>query len=168
MDVGGLEERARQSGAHCWFEGRMFEILGSWVATTVEPQVKLMVDRHSLHHAWRAAQWEARLSVDTLVAAPAVGMERALDALAGMQGTVRRLAGAYRVALPRLAAGYAADAAGASRISDGSVIRTLQTVAADLHADWREGEFALQALLGDRAAVDAASGAVVELEELLV
>jgi hypothetical protein len=152
----------------------MFEILGAWVATTAEPAVKLMVDRHSLHHSWRAAQWEARLpvasgvNIDALIAAPAVATEKALDALAGMQGTVRRLAGAYRVALPRLAASYAADVAGASPISDGSVIRTLQIVAADLHADWREGEFALHALLADRAAVDAASGAVVELEALLV
>jgi hypothetical protein len=170
---GGLEDRTRASGAHCWFERRMFEILGSWVPTTHEPEAKLMLDRHSLHHSWRATQWGDRLPVvsgvdrEALVAAPGAGTEKALDALSGMRGTVDRLAGAYRVAIPRLAGVYAADLAAASGVCDGSVIRTLGIVSADLEADWREGEFFLQRLLTDRAEVQSASRAVAELEMML-
>jgi hypothetical protein len=173
MGPAGLEARARVSGAHCWFEGRMFEILGAWVATTDEREAKLMFDRHSLHHSWRAAQWQERLpvvaglDVDIMVAAPAAATEKALAALAEMRGSVRRLAGAYRVAIPRLAAAYAADLATASTVSDGSAIRTLHIVGADLQADWREGEFALQRLIVDRAAADAASAVVAGLETML-
>jgi hypothetical protein len=151
----------------------MFEILGSWVPTIAEPEAKLMLDRHSLHHSWRATQWHDRLPVVTgvdreaLLAAPDVATEKALDALSGMQGTTGRLAGAYRVAIPRLAGVYSADLATASRVSDGSVIRTLEIVSADLQNDWREGEFVLQRLLIDRVAVESASRAVAELETML-
>lgn len=170
MAWGGLHATARASGAHLWFESRMFEILGAWVPGTEEPEAKLMLDRHSLHHAWRAGQWEDRLPVgadwdhDALGVAPSAPAETALDVLAGLSGTIARLAGAYRAAIPRLASAYAGQLATASPVSDGSVIRTLEIVSRDLHGDWQEGEFLLQALMGDRAAVDTARAAAAEVE----
>lgn len=151
----------------------MFEIAGGWVASTPEPAVKLMLDRHSQNHAWRAAQWWDRLPVlagvdrDALVAAPGASVEAALGALQALDGTVARLAGAYRVALPRLFAAYTSHRAAASPVSDGATLRTLGIVGPDLASDWGEGEVALQGLLLDEAAVGDAAGAVRGLEALL-
>lgn len=151
----------------------MFEILGGWVASTPEPPVKLMLDRHSQNHAWRAAQWWDRLPVladvdrDALVAAPGASVAAALETLQALEGTVARLAGAYRVAVPRLFAAYTAHRAAAGPVSDGATLRTLGIVGPDLSSDWGEGEVAVQGLLGDEAAVGDAAGAVRAVEVLL-
>jgi hypothetical protein len=167
-----LEEAARLAGGFRWAERRLFEVLGGWVASTPETGIKLMLDRHSHHHAWRAEQWWDRLPVlagvdrDELTAPPALALQAAYGALADMEGTVARLAGAYRFALPRLAGAYAAYRSAAAPASDGSGRRTVGIVGTDLEADWKEGELALQKLLIDLDAVAAASGAVARLEHL--
>jgi len=169
-----LEEASRRAGGHRWTELRLFEILGGWVASTEDVDAKLLFDRHSQHHAWRAEQWWDRLPVladvdrDALVVAPSPGIGAALDALAGLDATVARLAGAYRVALPRLVAGYHAHRLGVSPVSDGAAIRTLDLLLPDVAADWREGEVLLQSRLTGGADVDAAAAAVATLEGLIV
>jgi hypothetical protein len=169
-----LEESARLAGGHRWVESRLFEILGGWVATTPDVHVKLLFDRHSQHHAWRAGQWWDRLPVladverDAYVVAPYEGVAAAAAVLAGLEGTVARLAGAYRVALPRLAGAYQGHRLAASGMSDGAAIRTLDLLLPDVAGDWREGEVLLQARLADAAAVDVAAATVARLEGLLV
>lgn len=169
-----LEESAALASGHRWVEMRLFEILGGWVATTAEVDVKLMLDRHSQHHAWRAAQWKDRLpagsdvEIEGFVSPPAKSCEGAFAALASLEGTVARLAGAYRFALPRLATSYRRDLARSSGPGDASVNWTLGLVVRELEADWREGEVAVQGLLGDRGAVESAARAVVLLEDLLL
>lgn len=170
----GLDEAARRAGGYRWAEGRLFEILGGWVASTPEPAVKLMLDRHSQHHAWRAGQWWDRLPVlagvdrDALVTAPDPAAAAWTDALGALRGTVERLAGAYRVAVPRLAAAYEQGRALLSQVADGSSLRTVDLVVRDLEADWREGEIALQVLLVDGAGVEAASVTASRLETMIV
>jgi hypothetical protein len=168
-----LETSARMAGHHCWVESRLFEILGSWVASTPAVGAKLMLDRHSRQHAWRAAQWWERLPVladvdrSALVADSAVGgWSRPLAAMAGIDGVVGRLAAAYRVALPRVCTSYARHSCIASPVSDGSTLRTLRIVAPDATADWVEGESALQTALAGRAEVEEASQTVRRLEGL--
>jgi len=78
------------------------------------------------------------------------------------------LAGAYRVALPRLVASYHAHRLEASPVSDGATIRTLGLLLPDVAADWHEGEVLLQGTLTGRADVDAAAAAVAALEGLIV
>jgi len=169
-----LDESARLAGAHCWTERRLFEILGGWVASTPEHEVKMMLDRHAQHHAWRAHQWWDRLPVladtdrDALVATPAPQVSAVLDLTRAAEGTHRRLAGAYRVALPRIYAAYRRNRDMAGPASDAAVLRTLGIVMADLGSDWAEGELLLQALLDSRAAVDQAAEVVAGLEGLLV
>jgi len=169
-----LEEAARLAGRHRWVEGRLFEILGGWLSTTTEIEVKLLFDRHSQHHAWRADQWWDRLPVladvdrDALVMAPSPEVAAAADDLAALEGTEVRLAGAYRVALPRLAAAYRAHRLQANPASDGAAIRTLDLLLPDVSADWSEGEILLQRLLTDAAAVDAAAATVGRLERAIV
>lgn len=173
-----LERSARAAGAHRWAENRMFEILGGWVASTPEPEAKLLLDRHSQHHAWRALQWWDRLPVladvdrDALCVAPEGPAAPALDALAGVEGTAGRLAGAYRVVLPRMWTDYRRHGTLADPVADGSTLRTLAIVGADLATDWREGEAVLQELIGGGGdagpAVRAAADAAGRIEAALV
>jgi hypothetical protein len=168
-----LESAGRLCGANRWAETQMFEILGSWVPTTAEVPAKLMLDRHSLHHAWRADQWWERLPVvadvdrEALVTAPSAAASSAIDSLREMSGPVSRLAGAYRVAIPRLAAAYQHQLAVTSPVAASSILRTLDIVMADLLADWREGEYLLQSLLSGKEEVTEAAEAVRTLETLL-
>ncbi|MGH9114715.1 MAG: hypothetical protein ACRDWW_02685 [Acidimicrobiales bacterium] len=169
-----LEASARRCGALRWAELRLFGILGAWVASTPEPEAKLMLDRHSQHHAWRALQWWDRLPVvagvdrESWVVPPSPAVGAAAAALADLDGTVARLAGAYRMALPRLAHAYEDLRATAGTIADGPTVRTVGLVGGDLGADWREGELCLQRLIVDMPAVEVAAATVASLERLLV
>ncbi len=172
-----LDESARRAGAHQWAESRLFEVLGGWVPTTAEPEVRLLFDRHSNHCAWRAAQWWDRLPVladvdrDELCRAPSEEAARAVEALRGLEGTVARLAGAHRVAIPRLYVAYGKHRSRTGTVADGSTLRTLGLLLPDLAADWHEGEAVLQDLLaggrGGGGAVREAAAAVTTLEDIL-
>ncbi len=184
-----LEESARLAGSHAWLERRLFEITGGWVTTTAEPEAKLMLDRHSHHHSWRAEQWVERLPVladvdrAALAATADPDLAPALAALERASDTPARLAGLYRFALPRLwgayhrhlsavggaavggaAVGGAAVGGAAGGIADGSTLRTLGIVIPDVTSDWQEGEALLQNLLVSREAVAQAVSTVGDLE----
>jgi hypothetical protein len=169
-----LDEAARLAGMHRWVELRLFEVFGSWVASTDDLDAKLLFDRHSQHHAWRAQQWWDRLPVladvdrDALVVAPTPAAAASAAGLAAVEGTVPRLAGAYRVALPRLAAAYHDYRSKASPVSDGAAIRLLGLLQPDVASDWREGEVLLQHRLVDAAAVVAAASVVARFEQMIV
>jgi hypothetical protein len=169
-----LEEAARRAGGHRWVEARLFEILGGWVASTTDIEAKLLFDRHSQHHAWRADQWWDRLPVladvdrEALVVAPSPRVASLVDELPALGGTVPRLAGAYRVALPRLVAAYQEHRLQANPVADGAAIRTLDLLLPDVVADWRDGEVLLQRLLAGEAEVAAAAETVARLERLLI
>ena len=155
-------------------EMRLFEIMGSWVAGTDDVDAKLLFDRHSQHHAWRAGQWWERLPVTSgvdrggLVVAPSAGVAAAARALESTEGVVPRLAGAYRVALPRLLAGYERHRALANPANDSAVIRTLDLLIPDVDADWRQGEVLLQERIADAVDVERSASAVAALERMLV
>jgi hypothetical protein len=178
-----LQESARLIGGHCWSERRAFEIFGGWVPEVDDPAAKVALDRHSAHCAWRARQWEDRLPVlagvsrEDLVAAPH-GLEGLADAAARAVGglepersdvaTVARLAGAYRVVLPRLVSAYRVHLAAASPVADGPTRRSLGMGLADAVEDWAEGETLLQRFLVDPVAVRAAAETVTSLESVLL
>lgn len=172
--MSSLAESGRLAGEHCWVERRLFEILGGWVATVADVDAKLILDRHSQHHAWRAAQWWDRLPVladidpDALVRPPSPGWAAALDDLSSLTSTVARLAGTYRGALPRLASAYRDHRRTASPIADGAVIRTLDHVASDLARDWAEGEAVTESLLRTHADVDEAAASTARVESRLI
>lgn len=166
-----LEDSAHWAGRHRWSELALFAALGGWVASVGQVEVKLLLDRHSQQAAWRAQQWWDRLPVlaevdrDALCAAPSEQASKIQERLVSLADPVARLAGAYRVAFPRLWAAYECHRFEAGRVADGSTLRTLGIVAADLAADWREGEVALQGLLhGDPRGVATAAATVAELE----
>jgi hypothetical protein len=169
-----LDEGARLAGGYRWAEASLFSVLGGWVVSTPEIPVKLTLDRHSQHHAWRAQQWWDRLPAlvevdrESLVVPLWSGLGAVMDSLPGLEGTVPRLAAAYRVALPRLATAYESHLSRASAAADGSTVRTLQIVGRDLADDWREGELLLQSLIPDGPSIRRAAETVARLEEALL
>jgi len=169
-----LDGAARLAGGHRWVEARLFEILGGWVASTPDVDAKLLFDRHSQHHAWRADQWWDRLPVladvdrEDFVVPPSPNVAAAAEDLAALDGVAARLAGAYRVALPRVAAAYHRHRRQANPASDSAAIRTLDLLLPDVARDWHEGEFLLQRLLVDDRTVDEVAGTVRSLERAIV
>jgi hypothetical protein len=147
----------------------MFEALGNWVATTPEAEAKLLFDRHAQHHAWRARQWWDRLPVIADVSrealcTPTPRAAIAAEQLRKLEGTTARLAGTYRFAVPRLAGAYRRHRLLVAPMSDGSTLRCLDLVEADLARDWLEGELALQLLLDGPTDAQTAAKAVANLE----
>lgn len=158
----GLRESLRRVGRYRRIEARLFEILGGWVASVPEPEAKLLLARHSHHHAWRARLWDDHLDVGAGGAFPgapgdvgADGAEEGLEAFlavvagpgAGADPTVGRLAGTHRVVIPRLVAAYRLHLDECSPVADGSVMRSLHLVIGEEERDRVEGEALLGALI---------------------
>ncbi|MHB1930690.1 MAG: hypothetical protein ACYDEN_04410 [Acidimicrobiales bacterium] len=163
-----LSESAALVGGHCWIERRLFEVLGAWGAAAGAPAVVILLDRHSQHAAWRAAQWWDRLPVLTGVdreelVAPPAGWERLLGPagshLPAPDGDAAILAVLHRVGLARLLVRYGDHRRRATPVADGPVLRTIGHAALDVRADWEEGEAALQELIGDEATASSVSEA---------
>ena len=152
MSPGTLEETARWVGAARWLELRCFELLGGWVTTTPEPEVKLAFARQSHHHAWHAERFERVLpsangfSADGLVTAPDDAWAALVDDLVALTSTNDRLVGAYDVLLPAKLEEYEEWLEAIDPIQDAPLRRWLGFVVADEHADLAEG----RALLEDR------------------
>lgn len=168
-----LQATARRAGAARWLDARLFEVLGGWVPTVPEPEVKIAVATHSAHHGWHASLWDERLptlhDVDQaswIAAAP--GVEAVIERIAAATDTVERLVGVHGVLLPRLSAAHAAHLTSASPVSDGPTIRTLRLVLQDELEDQRAGERLLQSLLRSPDAVERAARHHAAIESRLV
>ncbi len=145
-------DAARVIGGYVWLEERLFEILGGWVPSVGEPEVKLHLAADSLQHAWHASFWRERLpalremEAEAFVAPVGPGVEALVAALqsAASPTTIEKLAGVYRVVLPRQVAAYQSHLDQASPVTDGPTIRALHLVLADELADWQAGEVLVQ------------------------
>ena len=161
-------------GHDCWWQSRLFEVVGGWVASEPDVGAKLVFGRHRAHHAWRAEQWHDRLPElrelprEGFVTAPNRAAAVLVETLAASTGTVERLAGLYRVVLPRLVTAHEAHLDALAPVTDGPVGRTLRIQLPEERADLAEGE----ALLADRSAAEGAASraeqAVAALEQLLM
>ncbi len=152
---------AARLGAYCWAEQRLFALLGGWITEIPEPDVKLAVAEHADHAAWRAQRWYELLptaspGADVLVVAPP-GVAAALDTAAvlavGPDRTPEKLAVAYRVLLPRLAAALRAHLDWSPAVSEPAVGRIVALALDDVSADWVAGERLVQALAGGAEAL---------------
>src|SRR5437879_13139058 len=56
-----VEESARRVGHYKWVEMRLFEVLGGWVATVPELDIKRRPGTHGNHNAWHPELWHKRL-----------------------------------------------------------------------------------------------------------
>ena len=172
-----VETSARRVGHYKWIEMRTFEVLGGWVATVPELDVKLRLGTHCYHHAWHAELWHKRLpelremNPDRLTL-PAndelVAFVAAMSEPEAPDQTLEKLVGVYRVLVPRMIAAYTFHLNNTSSITDAPTIRSLGFVLADDLDDWREGELLIQSLI--RSPEDAARAAEHQrrLEVLMV
>lgn len=171
-----LEEAARRLGHYRWIEMRLFEVLGGWVGSVGQPDVKLRVGPHSFHHAWHAELWHERLpelgdlSPEGLTTPPNDTMVQFVEALASPQAseTIERMVGVYRVLIPHKIVTYTHHLDRTSSITDGPTIRALRLVLRDEVDDWREGELVIQSLLRTDEEVYRAAAHQARLEALLV
>ena len=141
MSSRGVLASVRRVGHAVWTERRMFEVLGSWVRDTAEPEVKVALATQSRHHAWRADQLATLLSTfagtdaSQLTVAPDGSVDDALGACADAV-TAERLAVVLDLT-GRLVVEYEALRAGASEVADGPAVRILSIVVDDLQRDRR-------------------------------
>ena len=169
-----LAETARRLGRLRWVELRLFEVLGGWVASTPEPAVKAMLAAQSYHHAWHGRLWAERFpsgygaDLEEATSSDGTGLAAWMDGLSALEGSVARLAGAYRVVLPRLVVAYRRWRDEADPVADGPLVRWLGFALADELDDWQAGVVALQQLLATSEAVELATRIQGELEASLI
>ena len=160
-------------GEYRWIEQALYEIVGGWVRDMPLAGVQVHLDAQSMRHAWHAELWADRLPVLTgaepdRLSVPSATTAALFAALVGISppstvpgstwppadeeptdrpGALPRLAGLYRVLLPRLVTSYRRHLLAASPVTDAPVIRALQLVLNDEIEDWHSGERLVQRLV---------------------
>ncbi len=172
-----VAESARRIGHYAWVEVRLFEVLGGWVATVPELDVKLRLGTHCYHHAWHAELWHKRLpelremKPERLIVPANDDLAALMAALTEPEApelTIEKLVGVYRVLIPHKIAAYTYHLNSTSEITDAPTIRSLKFILGDEHDDWRDGEMLLQSLIATPADVERAAAHQVRLETLMV
>jgi hypothetical protein len=172
-----VEESARRVGNYKWIEMRLFEVLGGWVATVPELDVKMRLGTHCYHHAWHAELWHKRLpelremNPDRLTVPPNDELVAFIDALTEPEGpdlTIEKLVGAYRVLIPAKIAAYTYHRNNTSTITDAPTIRSLDFILQDEFNDWRDGEMMLQSLIETPEELQRAIDHQAKLQRLLL
>src|SRR3954469_16181924 len=170
-----VEDSARRVGNYKWTEMRLFEALGGWVATVPELDVKLVLGRHTYHHAWHAELWHKRLpelremNPERLTLPANDAFVTFMDAVREPEAaelTIEKLVGVYRVLIPRMIGVYTYHLNGTSTITDAPTIRSLKFILQDDFEDWRDGEMLLQSLIDSPAKAERAAARQAELEKL--
>ncbi len=172
-----VDETARRVGNYKWIETKLFEVLGGWVATVPEMDVKLRLGTHCYHHAWHAELMHKRLpelremNPERLALPPNDEMVAFVDAMTEPEApdlTIEKLVGVYRVLIPHKIAAYTYHRNNSSRITDTPTIRSLDFMLQDEIADWTDGEMMIQSLLITPEHVQRAADHQSALEKLLV
>ena len=159
------------AGHYGWLERRLFEVLGGWVRSVPDPEVKVLLRAQSHEHAWHARLWDELVAGGPGSGGPGPGPDGALagvvDAVAGPSGTAERLAGMYRVLLPRLVDAYGALSDAAVPSSDGPLVRALSLMLADDVPAIEDAERLIGVVGGDQAAIAAIAGHQRRIDTLL-
>src|SRR5437667_412487 len=172
-----VEESARRVGHYKWVEMRLFEVLGGWVATVPELDIKMRLGTHCYHHAWHSERWHKRLpelremNPDRLCVPPNDAFVTFVDAVTEPEApelTIEKLVGVYRVLIPHKIAAYTYHLNGTSTVTDAPTIRSLNFVLGDEFDDWRDGEMMIQSLIETADEVERAAAHQARLERLLI
>jgi hypothetical protein len=170
-------ETAQRVGHYKWLEMRIFELMGGWVATVPELDIKLRLGTHCYHHSFHAELWHERLpelhdvASEELTRPAGPEIEELMAALGRPTdggATIEKLVGMYRVFLPHLIAAYTYHLNNVSELADAPTIRALNFCLLDDMEEWREGEMMLQTLILTADEVGRASARQAELGSLMV
>ena len=168
-----LGRTAELVGEYRWIESALFRLLGAWVADMPVAGVQVHLDAQGMRHAWHAELFADRLPVlagvdpDALTR-PSPATTALLAALEGVHapaegpgsswppadqeppprpGALPRLAGLYRVVLPRLVTTYTRHLRVVAPVADAPLQRALRLVLRDEVEDWLAGERLVQRLV---------------------
>ncbi len=170
-----VEESARRVGHYKWAEIKLFEVLGGWVATVPELDVKLVLGRHTWFHAEHAKRWDERLpelremNRERLNTPPNDEFVTFMDSVRepeAAEHTIEKLVGVYRVLIPRFIGVYTYHLNGTSSITDAPTQRSLNFILQDEFETWREGEMLLQSLIDTPTKAERAARRFQDLETL--
>jgi hypothetical protein len=155
-----LVETARVAQAGAQLEEATFGLLGAWMPSVPEPEAKVLIAEHALHHAWHASLWRALIpeAIGLVVAAIEGGegpfaRELALvEALAGeaFEGTFERLRAVHGLFGQLRREAYGTLLESLTSASDGPVIRALTLISADQERD-RNAAFKVRMKLAPHA-----------------
>ena len=172
-----VEETANRVGNYKWIEMRIFELMGGWVATIPELDIKLRLGTHCYHHAFHSELWHKRLpelremNPERLTVPPNHEMEAFVEALGEPEdpgSTIEKMVGLYRVLLPNLIAAYTYHLNNTSQITDSPTIRSLNFCLMDDMEEWREGEMIIQSLIDTPDEIDRAAAHQAKLSKLML
>ncbi len=172
-----VEETARRVGNYKWIEMRLFEVLGGWVATVPELDIKMRLGTHCYKHAWHAELWHKRLpelremNPERLTQPANDELVEFVDAMTEPEApdqTIEKLVGVYRVLIPHKIAAYTYHLNNTSSITDAPTQRSLRFALNDEIEDWRDGEMLIQSLIEDEEEVHRAAAHQARLEILMV
>ena len=173
----GVDESAKRVGHYKWIEMKTFEVMGGWIATVPELDVKMRLGAHCYHHAWHAELWHKRLpelremNQDRLTEPPNDELVAFVDAMTEPEApetTIEKLVGVYRVLIPAKIAAYTYHRNNTSTITDAPTIRSLEFALADEFEDWRDGEMILQSLIETPEEIERAAAHQVKLQKLML
>jgi hypothetical protein len=167
-----LETTAALVGEYRWIETALYATLGAWVVDLPLAGVQVHLDAQSMRHAWHAELFADRLPVRSGVdpdalTRPSPAAAALLAAMDGVEpvgdgpgaswppegeavprpGALPRLAGLYRVVLPRLVTTYTRHLWVTSPVADAPLRRALTLVLRDATEDWMAGERLVQRLV---------------------
>lgn len=189
-----LQRTAELVGEYRWIESALYRLLGAWVADMPVAGVQVHLDAQSMRHAWHAELFADRLPVlagsdPDVLTGPSPATAALLSALDGIEapaegpgstwpsadevpaprpGALPRLAGLYRVVLPRLVTSYTRHLAVVAPVADAPLQRALRLVLRDEVEDWLAGERLVQRLVTRPHDVDAVYGFQQRLESVAV
>jgi hypothetical protein len=135
---------ARRNGQHAWMAQRLFELMGTSVATTPEHEPKLMLGRHCYHAAWHAELFTSLLPTPTevhpyaIVEPPSVDVEKLFTKAEQGTTTAEKLHAIYNVALPTMLDRIRQHLAECNPVTDAPTMRVLHLVMRDLTTDEQE------------------------------
>ncbi len=168
-----LGRTAALVGEYRWIEAALHRLLGAWVADMPVAAVQVHLDAQGMRHAWHAELFADRLPVlagvdpdgltrpspaTAALLAAAEGIEPVAEGPgstwpeagtgpAARPGALPRLAGLYRVVLPRLVTTYTRHLRVVAPVADGPLRRALRLVVRDEVEDWLAGERLVQRLV---------------------